>query len=382
MKIFYSLFFMFFVATSANAQIGNTTLTFQDPARNNRSIPCDVYYPSTSSGADSPITPGTYPVVAIGHGFVIGTSSYELIAEYLVPQGFVVALVNTEGGFSPNHAEFGLDLAFATHAIQAESNLISSLLFNCIDPSKEAIIGHSMGGGAAWLAANGDSSIDAIVGLAPAETNPSAIAAAANVQCPILVFSGSDDTVTPAADNHTPIFESSNSTCKFFVNLEGGSHCGFIPAGSLCDFGEPLGGSLSRANQQAAYLSLLSIWLRQVLKSECTEVEWQSNLLQYDFALANSNSFSCIPCLSVNESNSLSFSVYPNPVRDVLFIEGIPTSATKIKIFETGGACVGEFNTNGQNKIAINHELSNGVYAVEICGESGIRSGKKIVVVK
>ncbi|MFM7769105.1 MAG: alpha/beta hydrolase family protein, partial [Bacteroidota bacterium] len=187
------IFFSVFVSFS---QIGNTSITFTDNSRNGRSIPCEIYYPATTTGTDVAASTGVFPVVAVGHGFVIGASSYELVATELVPQGFIVALVNTEGGFAPSHGDFGLDLSFVTHAIQAEGNNSSSILFGHVHPSKEAVLGHSMGGGASWLAAGVDSEIDAVVGLAPAETNPSAIAAAANVQCPVLLFSGSDDTVT------------------------------------------------------------------------------------------------------------------------------------------------------------------------------------------
>ncbi len=366
----------------AHAQVGNTSLTFQDPSRNNRSIPCDVFYPATNSGANSPVLPGVYPVVVVGHGFVIGISSYELIADYLVPQGFVVALVNTEGGFAPSHGDFGLDLAFAAHALQAEGTNATSILYGAIDPVKEAIVGHSMGGGASWLAASNDNSIDAIVGLAPAETNPSAIAAAANVQCPVLIFSGSDDTVTPAADNHTPIFDGSNTSCKFFVNLEGGSHCGYIPAGSLCDFGEPLGGSLSRANQQAAYLALLDIWLRQVLKSECTEAEWQATLLQYPFALANSNLLTCLPCIGIDEEENTSFQIYPNPTNGHVFLNGISKRANLLRIYAMDGTLITEERVSGQKQISISYNLNNGIYLVELIGEFGKISEKKMVVIK
>ena len=42
-------------------------------------------------------------------------------------------------------------------------------------------MGHSMGGGAAFLASANNTAIETVIGLAPAETTPSAEAAAASV---------------------------------------------------------------------------------------------------------------------------------------------------------------------------------------------------------
>jgi predicted dienelactone hydrolase len=142
--------FAFFVVAFSFAQgLGHTTLTFVDATRNNRSIPCEVYYPALSAGDDiAALDPAFlaltgYPAVAVGHGFVIGAANYSLIAEQLIPFGFVVALVNTETGFAPSHENFGLDLAFVTHALQLESQNSSSILHNIVSQEKEAVIGHS-----------------------------------------------------------------------------------------------------------------------------------------------------------------------------------------------------------------------------------------------
>ena len=116
--------------------VGHTSTTFIDVSRNNRSIPCEVYYPAEAAGVDvaasnpSALGLSSFPAIAVGHGFVINSGSYELIANFLVPHGFVVALVNTESGFSPNHEAFGLDLSFVTHALQQESLNSNSILYN------------------------------------------------------------------------------------------------------------------------------------------------------------------------------------------------------------------------------------------------------------
>ncbi len=376
--------FAFFVVAFTFAQgLGHTSITFTDATRNNRSIPCEVYYPALSAGesvqALDPASLGLtgYPAVSVGHGFVIGAANYDLIAAQLIPFGFVVALVNTETGFAPSHQEFGLDLAFVTHALQQESLNTTSILYNVVSQQREGIIGHSMGGGAAWLAAASDPLIDAIVGLAPAETNPSAIAAASSVNCNSLVFSGSEDAVTPPADNHQPIFDGTNG-CKTFVSLTGGSHCGFIDSGTLCDFGEPLGGSLARADQQEAYLTMMTAWLRYFLNGECVEALYTDYVTNHSFVSADPLA-ACMLCGNVNDVEGNAVNVFPNPNQGTFSIQWKNEMFNTIEIFDAAGKRVLKQVILQQGFFNEAEKLKSGVYWVKLSGENSI-STKKIVV--
>ena len=370
-------------AISFGQGLGHTTLTFVDATRNNRSIPCEVYYPALSAGDNiAALDPAFlalsgYPAIAVGHGFVIGAANYSLIAEQLIPFGFIVALVNTETGFAPSHENFGLDLAFVTHALQQESLNSTSILHNVVHQEREAIIGHSMGGGAAWLAAASDPLIDAIVGLAPAETNPSAIAAASSVNCNSLVFSGSEDAVTPPADNHQPIFDGTNG-CKTFVSLTGGSHCGFIDSGTLCDFGEPLGGSLARADQQEAYLTMMTAWLRYFLNGECVEALYTDYVTNHLFVSADSLA-ACMLCGNVNDVEGSAVNVFPNPNQGTFSIQWKNEMFNTIEIFDAAGKCVLKQVILQQGFFNETEKLKPGVYWVKLSSEKSI-STKKIVV--
>jgi dienelactone hydrolase len=373
-----------FSCASIAQGLGHTTLTFTDASRNNRSIPCEIYYPAQSAGDNTPalapsfLSLAEYPAIAVGHGFVIGAASYQLIADQLIPFGFVVALVNTETGFSPNHQEFGLDLAFVTHALQQESLNPASILYNIVSQEKEAVIGHSMGGGAAWLAASSDPSIDAIVGLAPAETTPSAIAAASSVSCYSLIFSGSDDTVTPPADNHQPIFNATNSSCKTFVTLTGGSHCGYIDAGTLCDFGEPLGGSLARADQQDGYLTLMTNWLRFFLNGECVVSEYTNYVSSHAFVVADAIA-QCMFCENVNEMEAERFQIMPNPTTGAFNIQWKSEEFNQVEICEATGKLILTEKVFQQNKKNIERSLAPGVYLVKLSNERKSLTEKLIV---
>jgi dienelactone hydrolase len=379
------LLFLGFISASLSfgQGLGHTTLTFVDATRNNRSIPCEVYYPALSAGDNiAALDPAFlaltgYPAIAVGHGFVIGAANYSLIAEQLIPFGFIVALVNTETGFSPNHENFGLDLAFVTHALQQESQNSTSILHNVVHQEREAIIGHSMGGGAAWLAAASDPLIDAIVGLAPAETNPSAIAAASTVNCNSIIFSGSDDTVTPPADNHQPIFDGTNG-CKTFVSLSGGSHCGFIDAGTLCDFGEPLGGSLARADQQEAYLTMMTAWLRYFLNGECVEALYTDYVASNSFVAAEPLA-ACMLCGNVEDSNKIGMRMMPNPSNGSFEIQWKDEVFQNLEILDATGKSIKRERILQQYRVKVNEALPAGIYLVKLSNEKSIVTQKLIV---
>jgi hypothetical protein len=139
---------------------------------------------------------------------------------------------------------------------------------------KSAFMGHSMGGGASMLAASGYTAVDAVVGLAPAETNPSAIGAAAGINQPSLVFSGAQDGVTPPPQHHQPIYNSITAACKHFVSITSGAHCYFANSNINCDFGEATsstGINITRAQQQTITQNTLLPWLNYYLKGVCSQ---------------------------------------------------------------------------------------------------------------
>lgn len=275
-------------------QIGHTTLTFNDPARSGgfgsgggpgRQIQTEVYYPTFTAGENTPVaTFPEFPVIVFGHGFAMGWDAYQNIWEHLVPQGYIMAFVRTEGSLipAPSHADFGQDLALVSTKMLALNSTAGSP-FNGKVKQKSVIMGHSMGGGATMLAASNNTNIAGIVGLAPAETNPTAIGVCGNITAPALIFSGSSDGVTPPAEHHIPIYQGIASTCKSFVSITGGAHCYFANSNFNCDFGEGTssqGISISRAEQQDKTYWLLDPWLKYVLGSDCfalTDFQWKLN---------------------------------------------------------------------------------------------------------
>lgn len=278
------IFSVFGFAAFAQYQIGHRTITFNDPSRTGgfgsgggpgRQIQCEIYYPSATAGNNTAVSPGSFPVIAFGHGFVMTWDAYTNVWENLVPKGYIMVFPRTEGSFSPSHNDFALDLNICISKMQTLNNDNTSPFYQKVT-QKTAIMGHSMGGGATILAASGNNNITTLVALAPAETNPSAITAASGISVPALIFSGVQDGVTPPADHHIPIFNAVGSSCKTMIGIPGGGHCYFANSNFNCDFGETTsstGISISRAQQQDIAQDHYGLWLDYHLKSNCTAWE-------------------------------------------------------------------------------------------------------------
>lgn len=290
-KIFLGLFILLgiLVSPNANAQnlmVGHTTVTFNDPSRTGgfgsgaglgRQIQTEVYYPAATAGEDVMVATGTWPLIVFGHGFAMNWDAYSNIWEQLVPLGYIMAFPRTESTLfpAPSHNDFGLDIAIVADKLTENGQNSSSLFYQKLT-DYICVMGHSMGGGAAVLAASQSTLFDAYVGLAPAETSPSAISAAAALQIPSIILSGSNDGVTPPSQNHLPIFEAIPHACKSFANLIGGGHCYFANSNFNCDFGEATvssGISINRAQQQNLTYQQLTPWLAYFLDRSCTGYE-------------------------------------------------------------------------------------------------------------
>ena len=195
--------------------------TYVDPSRDNREIPTQIYYPVL----EQQIRKGqrqAFPLIAFAHGWILPVSTYATLRDDLVSQGWIMAFPTTESGLFPNHLDFALDLEFVAHGVLAENYQNGSELFGQV-LQYSVLMGHSMGGGASVLAA-ANTSCDALVTLAAAETDPSAIASATQVTIPSLTLAGGSDVITPPDQHQVPIFQNLASTYKSYVSFNGVGH--------------------------------------------------------------------------------------------------------------------------------------------------------------
>ncbi len=355
-----SIFILFTSSLLAQHQIGNYNITFQDPSRSNRNIETEIYYPAMSTGNNTTVVSGQFPIIIFGHGFVMTWDTYDNLWEEFVPNGYIMVFPKTEGNlFSTDHQKFGWDLQFLVTKVQDEGNNNSSPIYNAV-ANNTALMGHSMGGGASFLAAdslctNGNGQLKTIIGLAPAESSSngvSSIASAINITVPSLIFSGSQDGVTPPIDHHIPMYDNLSSDCKTFISITGGGHCYFANSNFNCDFGESTsstGISITRVEQHAVTFDFLNLWLDYSLKDDCADF----NKFQDSLALSNRITF--------NQSCIL------NPIASITENGGVLTSSV------TGLGYQWYLNNNnisGANGLDYTPTLS-GVYTVEVTFLSG-----------
>lgn len=359
--------------------IGHVTVTFTDPTRDNREVVTEVFYPAVSNGDNTAIVADVapFPVLAFGHGFVMGVDAYENIWSSAVPEGFIVALPTTEGGVLPSHANFGKDLAFVVEQLEAMGAANTSMFFGRIS-SQSAVMGHSMGGGAAFLAVQESDAIEALATLAPANTNPSAVDAAGTIALPSLTIAGANDCVTPPDQHQLPMYNALLSPCKTYVSIIGGSHCQMADSNLLCNLGElscSPDAEISREAQHQTLEKYLVNWLKSTLYDDCEAGT------EFDADIASDSAISfqktCLQCepLGVADHDRAKIRVFPNPFADDITVQLPSAGSYEFGLFDMQGREVLRVPVMHNSRIPTG-KLQSGMYLYTIIGAGLKHSGK------
>jgi len=362
--ILFMLCLLFAGASFAQYETGYSSMDFTDPSRT-RTISCEMYYPSVIAGQDVNCAAGTFPVIVFGHGFMMDYDAYLNFADMLVPLGYVLIFPTTETGMSPDHEAFGLDLKFLNEEIQSQAVSNSSfLLYNHFN-GKTAIAGHSMGGGASFLAAAGNNNLTTLINFAAAETDPSAVAAAASVSVPSVVFVGENDGVAPPDDHQIPMYNALGATCKYSITIVGGGHCYFANSNTICSTGEMFTSpqpTITREEQHDVVFDLLVPYLEWQLKD--------NNSLKslFEDSLLNSARitalFSCPETGIQNPEEDWNLS--PNPVTGQLNITFTKNGVRTITISDLSGRIMLYTSTSNEEEILNLERLPDGLYFLHI----------------
>lgn len=391
---YYVLFIVFLSQTVLQAQafnIGHTTITFIDSSRSNRAILTEIYYPADSTGDNIPFTTTTsnkFPMLSFGHGFVMTWDAYENIRTAVVPEGYIIAFPKTEGSFSPSHIEFGKDLGFVITEMNRLGLDNTSLFYNRVD-SMNCVMGHSMGGGSAFLAAQLDPSIKTLATFAPAETNPSAIQAATQITIPSLIFAGENDCVTPPAVHQIPMYDSLNSNCKSLINILGGSHCQMADNNTLCSIGEASctpQPTITRPEQHVTIKKLLIPWLNYYLKNDCVSALQFDSTLHADTSITFlTNCIGCNPSAVRDVNQTFSIAIFPNPFKNSFLVNfnNTDNSTVTFNVFNMTGQIFHlkkhpKPDNENTFEFIFPEKLPAGIYFLEIITDSN-RIIKKIV---
>ncbi|MFE1444457.1 alpha/beta hydrolase family protein [Streptomyces sp. NPDC058739] len=225
-----------------------------------RSYSARVWYPGASAGANAPVAAGVHPGLAFGHGFFQGITQYESLLRHYASWGFITVVPKSQGGLFPNHSAFADDLNAALTWLTTQNSTSGSRFAGAVATSSLGVSGHSMGGGAALLAASRNSAVKSVSTLAAAETNPSAVAASGTLRTPAQYLGGSEDSIAGVADHQQKMYAAKPAPAQLRV-ITGGFHCGFEDSSGFgCD-----SGSISRAVQQKATRGVTTAWLLYTL---------------------------------------------------------------------------------------------------------------------
>ncbi len=167
-----------------------------------------IHYPTTTAD-------GTFGVVAVSPGYTASESTIRWLGPRLASFGFVVITFDTNSRYDQPRAR-GTQLLAAIDQAIGDSTVGSR-----IDPSRQAVVGHSMGGGGTLEAAKTRPSIEAAVGLTPwnlDKTWPEVEAAA-------LQIGAQNDSVAPPRSHAVPFYGSlTNAERRAYLELRGASH--------------------------------------------------------------------------------------------------------------------------------------------------------------
>ncbi|WP_024876290.1 chlorophyllase/cutinase-like alpha/beta fold protein [Saccharomonospora piscinae] len=150
----------------------------------------------------TPRTGLNLPAVAFGHGWVQPPGRYHGLLRHLASWGIVAAAPATHRGALPSHRLFAADLRSTLEIVTTLRLGVDGI---SVDRTKLGVAGHSVGGGAAVLAAApGEGTgpeVKAVATVAAAQTIPPATTAALTITAPGLHLAGDSDLIAPATGN-------------------------------------------------------------------------------------------------------------------------------------------------------------------------------------
>jgi len=180
-----------------------------------------IFYPLTLSFA-----PPSGAAVLVP-GYTATQANYDWWGPALASLGIVVMIIDTNDPrdtFQPRKQAHIAAIEFLKGEIGNSESPISGK----VDTNKLAIMGHSLGGGAALAAAQElGSEIKAVIPLMPycCELGESFDGDYSGLSVPTLIFASSEDTVAPPAGHARALYDSiADSTNKAYVEFAEGTH--------------------------------------------------------------------------------------------------------------------------------------------------------------
>jgi len=183
-----------------------------------------VFYPTVR-------TEGQFGVVVLAPGFLAVQGYYKWLAERMASHGFVVVTVNFNSTFDQPDAR-GTQMAKALQQVVALSKTSTVPYSGVVDTTRQAAMGHSMGGGGTLATALNNPSLKAAVALAPWHTTKDW----SKLQVPTLIISDEKDFIATNTAHSNPFYASFNAALPSAkIELAGADHlCGIQISAEKC----------------------------------------------------------------------------------------------------------------------------------------------------
>jgi pimeloyl-ACP methyl ester carboxylesterase len=176
-----------------------------------------IYYPAT---------PGQYAAIAVVPGYTGYQSSLAWLGPKLASHGFVVIIIDTfTTADQPDHR--AKQASAALQQVKELNANTRSPVYRKVDTKRLAMMGHSMGGGAALIAARENTNLKAVL----AYTAWSADRKFDTMSVPTMLIACERDAIAPNGVHGNPIYDSlPGEVHKAYVELKGQSHfCPQLP---------------------------------------------------------------------------------------------------------------------------------------------------------
>lgn len=167
-----------------------------------------IYYPNDTSQ-------GTFATVAISPGYLGSESTVAWLGRRIASHGFVAITISTYL-LTDLPSSRGRQLLAALDYVATSS---PAAVQQRVDPSRRAVVGHSMGGGGVLEAADGDEALRAGVALTPWHTSTRW----SSLSTPVLVVGAQND-ITAAVNRYAIPIYNGLSAPKAYVELARASH--------------------------------------------------------------------------------------------------------------------------------------------------------------
>jgi len=284
-----------------------------------RAVPVLVWQPKDSLGP--------FPLVSLGHGASMSATGYTSLGSALAAKGYVVVAFN-EYETKGTQLDYMLDIAAVRDSMYNASANASSA-FHGVLCNKAVAVGHSLGGGCEFVAADravmkdcgnsepnatqipcaGDGYTANFAGLAALsggfifssdpfaphpQGTPDPYVSASRLTIPALLVSGTSDCMVTAMGEDYPAYAAmTKSTCRVFANVTGADHCQWANLGGMemagCVLLEKFKGckpTISAQQQQSVAADYVATWFDFVAKGAASSRTLLFNRLDADQAEA------------------------------------------------------------------------------------------------